>query len=111
MLRRLNASAPARSSCNALVVSQRRQIECMSAWWLASWAMLWQWNLFTFCPIFIMDMQKPGVVANKVATLHYFQEKRTEMKLMNVMDDICTEWVDSVDAAAFDDVAARSLLL
>ena len=107
------ATQPSSTQINtsSLMMSQRRNsIEIMSVWYLASWMCMWYWTIATFAPMMVMDFCKPSAVANKIPMLHYFQEKRTEMKLQGYLDEISTEWQDSVDPSQFDEVIQRSIL-
>ena len=87
---------------------QTRNLEIMSTYWLASWAMMWQWNFFTFFPLLIMDLSKPSVVVNKVPLLHYFEEKRQEAKLQRFLDETVTLWSDELDMANIDSAISRT---
>ena len=111
MLRRFAPKVRAPLAVRApLMTSQRRNIEILSTWYLSSLMLMWYWTYVSFMPMFMMDFLKPSVVANKIPMLHFFQEKRTEMKLQAYLDDIATEWNDSIDAASYDNVIARSIL-
>jgi hypothetical protein len=100
--------APVAAPNNALVVQRRHGMEPMSAWWLASWCMCWQWNFFTFFPIVVADMFKPALVYNKAPYLHFFHDKRQEAKLRKEMDNTYTQWTDELDRASIDDAISRT---
>lgn len=105
-MRRVSAIAPRAST--ALVATQKRNLEVMSTFWLASWAMCWHWNWFTFFPLMVMDLFKPSVVVNKMPLLHGFEDKRVEMKLQRALDETVTTWSNELDNAAIDDAIART---
>ena len=115
MMRRLGSVAALRCAPQTAVVlaaptavTQHRNLEFMSTYWLASWGMVWQWNFFTSFPLVVMDLFKPSAVVNKAPLLHYFHEKRQEMKLQKALDKTVTEWADELDVASIDDAISRT---
>lgn len=89
-------------------LTQSRNLEVMSFYWLASWSMCWQWHFYTFFPVLIMDVVKPSGTVNKMPLFHGFQEKRIEMKLQRALDETVTTWSTDLDNAAIDDAIART---
>ncbi len=89
-------------------VAPQRNLEFLSTYWLASWSMIWQWNFFTCFPLVAMDLFKPSVVVNKAPLLHYFHEKRQEIKLQKALDQTVTEWTDELETANIDDAISRT---
>ena len=92
-----------------VVADQKRTaLEIMGTYWVASWAMMWQWNFYVFCPMLIMDVVKPSTTVNKLPLLHGFEEKRVEMKLQRALDETVTTWESQLDTAAIDEAIART---
>ena len=89
-------------------VKQTRNLEIMSTAWVASWAMLWQWNFYTFFPLLMMDAVMPSHTVNKTPLLHGFEDKRVEMKLQRALDETVTTWSSDLDNASIDDAIART---
>ena len=105
-----NVVAPRAPTQNAIVVHNQRRnaMEAMSAWWLASWCMCWQWNFYTVFPIVAADWLKPAIVYNKIPMLHYFHEKKEENKLAAEMDSTFTMWTEELDRSVIDDAISRT---
>lgn len=107
-MRRATSAIVARPVTMMPMVNQKRNLEIMSTFWLASWCMCWQWNFYTFFPLIAMDLMKPSVVVNKMPLLHGFEEKRIEMKLQRALDETVTSWTSELDTASIDEAIART---
>ena len=109
-MRRATSAVVARKAMLPAPVAthQARNLEIMSVYWLASWAMMWQWNFYTFFPLLMMDAVKPSTTVNKTPLIHGFEDKRVEMKLQRALDETVTTWSTELDNAAIDDAIART---
>jgi hypothetical protein len=110
-MRRATSALVARKAASnnvALPAVQHRNIEVLSVYWLASWAMMWQWNFYTFFPLLMMDTIKPSTTVSKTPLLHGFEDKRVEMKLQRALDETVTSWSNDIDNSAIDEAIART---
>jgi len=111
MLRRLGAPVArkmtATSQQNELVVAQRN-IEPMSSWYLASWVMIWEYQVFFWFPMIATDFILPSFMYNKLPMIHFIQEKKAELKLRRALDETYTKWSTELDSSAITDAVART---
>lgn len=114
MLRRLSASAtrntrignvPATSSAITL---NRRHLEPMSVWYLASWTCVWWYGFYFMMPAMFTDLMIPSMMYNKLPVIHFVQERRAEQKLRRILDETYTEWNTELDMAHTTEAIART---
>ena len=66
--------------------------------------------MITFVPMFWQDFYSPGLAANKITALHWFQEKQIDAKLRLALDDCVTEWDDNLNNNGIESAISRTFL-
>lgn len=102
------AALPTTTALMVPVQNQKRNLEILSTYWLASWSMVYEINILTIWPLMIMDMIRPSGCVNKVPLFHWMHEKRNDAKLQRAMDGAVTTWTEELDVASIDMACSRT---